>query len=203
MTAERPIVVLMTSRTGSSMVAGLFAHHGLWVGDKYVTGSGLGKDYPSYETREVKSWLRERYDLQGAELVTNTQAGQFADFIAGIVPPGRRWLVKCGVMFWPLFEPLNPHIVYVRRDFENSVAAIMARPGAAAEAVVRDLIARRYALMDQIHAEHGGTMIDTDKLIAGDYGDIRAAFDECGLEFVEEIAKTVIQPDRWHFHKNG
>jgi hypothetical protein len=183
------------------MVAGLFAHHGLWVGQEYATGSGLGADYVAYENVAIKEWLRARYGLQGSDLVSKTQAAEFAEFMRNLVPAGRRFLFKGGVMFWPLFEQFKPHLVFVKRNLESSVAAIMNRPNAGAEDYVRETIVRRYALMDAIHETHGGTVIDTDKLITGDYSNIKAAFDDCGLEFVEEIAEKLIEPERWHFPK--
>lgn len=195
----RPVIILMTSRTGSSMVAGIFAHHGLWCGEEYYTGSGLGKDYLSYETVAVKEWLRPRYGLQGATLVSDELADEFRAFIGNLVPKGPRWMVKCGVMFWPIFAQFEPHLIFVKRNFESSVAAIMGRPGAAGEAEVRSVIERRYALMDAIQAKHGGRVIDTDALIDGDFTGIKAAFDYCGLEFVEDLARQVIDPELWHF----
>lgn len=195
----RPVVILMTSRTGSSLVAGIFAKHGLWHGPTYTTHPPFGEPYKTFEVADLKPWLRSNYGLNGCEFVPDDRADEFRSVVDGVMPSDQRWMAKLGVMFWPLFRQFKPHVVVVKRDLCASVDAAMARAKDNDRGKAEKAISRRYELMDEVIAETGGSVVVTDELIAGDITGISAALRQCGIEPDETIIKQAVDPKKWHF----
>jgi hypothetical protein len=176
----------MQSRSGSSMVAGIFAAHGFWVGESYD-----GTGYRTFENWQVKATISEN-----KERLTR---GEFVDaFDIGFEPDREPWIWKGPVEFYPCFADLEHIPVLVRRDLEANTQAVLARhPGGDYE-YARDLAARRNELMDEID----GIDVYTDRLISGDLSSIRNAIEACDIEFDPDLAASVIRPEMWHWRSS-
>jgi len=55
-----------------------------------------------------------------------------------------------------------------------------------------ETITARYEYMDIIQAKHGGIFVDTDKIVNGDFSEIKMAMEYCGIEYNEELTKKAI-----------
>jgi len=185
-----PIVILAAPRSGSSMTAGLFAKHGVWVGPYRDGDSHNRKGY--FESLPFKRALIKHC----GRIV---KAGQLADKVPGWREIAERilyqngytggpWLVKHSAMYLPVWHEFRPRFVCVRRA-DSGMRASEKATGMRAD------IKAHKAVMDAVD----GIDVFTDELIAGEYGSIERAFDYCGIEFDPAIADDFIDPSLWHF----
>jgi hypothetical protein len=172
----------MQSRSGSSMVAGIFAAHGFWNGESY---DGVG--YETYENVQVKDVIREnKHRLTRGEFVE--------PFDIEFEPEREPWFWKGPVEFYPCFQHLDPVVILVRRDIEATARSVLARHPYGEIEYARKLAIQRHNLMNQVD----GINVYSDELIAGDYSSIKHAIYACGVDFSRELADQVIQPKLWH-----
>lgn len=186
-------------RSGSSMVAGLFAAHGVWVGATRPIGTSNPKG--NFEGTAVGSVLDKHY---GA-LVGGGKVGRYLPDIAWEIVTAIRaegytggpWLWKGSAMYWRAFVDLDPIYVTVRRDERSIVASNEAFPRMGG-----DPKHSRHAHRNVLRKleDYGRALrVDAQNLIDHDYRQIVSVFDRCGLEFDAKIADEWIDPELWHF----
>ena len=184
------ILVLMQSRSGSSLVASIFHAHGY---DCRHSGTVNGHGYCNYEAVEVRKWLLSHKPAM------HYRAAHWVDYVPGIdglIRPND--CVKTGIEYWPIFRPLNMRVFTVRRDPDSIIRSLMEKnPGPDIEPI----ISARSAMLDAARAEAGGVDIDADQIIAGDFSGIREAFAWHGLPFNEKKARGCVDVSKWHFRK--
>lgn len=197
------ILVLMTARSGSSLVAKIFAAHGFDTGGErhFSHGTEVFEDgrrcpwrYETFENVAVKQWIKDRKSK--LPVVT----GEFCNYIHGIekcIPPNA--VVKIGVEYLPLFEKLNPKVITVKRNI-NSIAMSWVSKRHNQEKAKQSIpgLHLRIAALDVALKKWGGAEIDTDQIMSGDFSGVRAAFKHHGLEFDEDKAQACVEPDKWH-----
>lgn len=167
------------------MIAGMFVAHGLNAGE---VGHTLG--YCSYENRPMKRHLKKMAKRAGTQFPTWLPA------LGGTRELAQELgleLFKCSVEQWKPFEGWAVP-VKIKRDLENAARSVTDKNGGDYDQALW-MIGERYRLMDEIP----GPTINTDKVIAGDLGDVKAAFAYCGLPYNEELARSCIQRDLWHY----
>jgi len=177
------IAILFTSRTGSSMVAGIFAAHGLNYG-----GGRNAPGYFDYEYPELKEWLGtckpDGYDFESFV--------PYKPGITGVV--NGLDMMKVGVQYWPVIKELNPKAVKVKRNLESAARSVADKRGEPYDSTYA-IVKKRFDMLDSVP----GVEINTDELVNGDLKTLREAFDYCDLDLDEEKAMSVIKPDRWHY----
>ena len=180
----------MTSRSGSSLVAKIFAAHGFNTGGEVVHSCG----YETFENARVNQWIRD--NKPQLKLAT----GRFCDFVPGIeacIPDDG--VVKIGVEYLTLFEHLKPKVITVKRDI-NSIAHSLAtkrgHPDQANDCV--NGIKSRFRAMDRALEKWDGAEINTDEIMAGDFSGVQAAFEHHGLEYDEAKARACVDPSKWN-----
>lgn len=185
------ILILMTSRSGSSLVAKIFAAHGFDTGGQRVFSQG----YETFENAAVNQFMRDHKP----ELKLTT--GQFCEYVPGIekcIP--ENGVVKIGVEYLPLFKNLKPKVITVKRNawsIARSLATKRGHPEQAEE--IMSVIHLRFAALDRALEQWDGAEIDTDDIMAGDLSGVRAAFEHHGLEFDEAKARACVDPNKWHY----
>ena len=196
------ILVLMTSRSGSSLVAGIFAAHGFDTGGPIVLAAGyydtegrkVTAGYETFENAAVNQFMRDH--KTELKLIT----GQFCDYIPGVekcIPPNG--VVKIGVEYLTLFEKLDPMVIAVRRDtvsISRSLASKRGHPDQASG--VEHAVRSRMMALDRAVRKWNGAWIDVDQIMAGDFSGVKAAFDHHGIPFDEAKARACVNPDIWH-----
>jgi len=183
------IVILCTSRSGSSLVAGVFKAHGCYLGD-----CGTFADYERFENLRLRNHLRHRQHENGWKFPQMVKdPGGSAELIKQL----KLDLYKCGVEFWEILKPHASHVVKIYRDPEMAVKSVAGRHsgGNIKEAEYR--VATRYQMLDAI----SGVTVNTDEVIAGDFTTLQAAVESCGLKWNEDKARKVVDPSKWHHRK--
>jgi len=179
------IILLCTSRSGSSLVAGVFKAHGCNLG-----GCGEFADYARHENLRLKEHLKYRQHENGWKFPQYVKdPGGTAELIARL----NLDLYKCGVEYWHILKPFASYVVKIRRDPVAAAKSVAGRhDDNMKEAVYR--VGKRYEMLDTIT----GPTVDTDAVIAGDFATLQAAVEHCGLAWDEAKAQAVIDPKLWH-----
>jgi len=201
-------IVLMTSRSGSSLVCKILAAHGLkWQdGDQnpeqYASGGAAG-----YKTFEHPGWK--------AQLKRTAPGGKWP--LGFLVPNSEDRLkimlnaygsfngpdfVKSGVEFAALWMALGAELnidmkfIKVRRPVEQ-IAASLARRGIGDAALGAEVARRRFKLMDMIE----GPDVHTDVLVNSGMwrrSGIREALIQCGVKPDHMLIRQQIEPGKFH-----
>ena len=201
-------VVLMTSRSGSSLVCKILAAHGLKWQDgsdnPSQSGSGDAAGYPTFEHPGWKATLKstttngkwplgylvpnsdERFEIM-ERYYANTPSVDF---------------VKSGVEFAALWMALADNVGFdinftlVRRPVEQ-IAASLARRGIGDAALGAEVARRRFKLMDMIQ----GVDVHTDVLAKTNLwrrSGIREALEQCGVVPDNNVIREQIDGKIFH-----
>ena len=181
---NNPVLLWCTSRSRSSLVAKIFINHGLWWGDECRESFG----YPTFENQNIKalikSYKRNIWKIQAKQLAPAD--ANFIDELKSIVPNDRQWMFKCGAEYFQPFQALEPFNIFIKRNLEDAVRSVCAKHGAISTDDARDIIQWRYNFMDTMRKLQGGMLVDTDRLMAKDFSQIKKAIEYCGLTFSAE-----------------
>jgi hypothetical protein len=180
-------------RTGSSMTAGIFAKHGVWVGPYNKGDKANQKGH--FENLDFKTFAK----VTGLTGIHKCREFQPSDEIIKrfkktvFTEAKEPWLFKGSAMYWRLFDDLSPNYICVRRNKKDCLASNQ-RAGLSTSSPSYDY---HNSTMDML-VEKGGTDVFTDEIIKGDYSSLEAAFKYCGLEFNQEIVDDFVSPELWH-----
>lgn len=192
-------------RSGSSMTAGIFAQHGVWVGHHKAGGRN---PKGSFENTVLRNLVMTLYDGKG--LVERGETAQpipafrklVENAIHGDGYRGGPWLWKGSVMYWPAWFQFEPTWVVCRRPTEAIFQSSMREPYVYSyrdAGNVYKAIERHQAELDKLAAK-GAHVVDTQAVAMGDFDTIRSAIEGCGLEFDESATAAFVDKDQWH-HK--
>lgn len=192
-----PIIIISLPRSGSSMTAGLFAKHGVWVGPYRKGDRHNAKGY--FESLPFK---HEIIKTVGRIVHKGTLAPKVEgwkqtalNLIRANGYEGGPWLVKHSAMYYPLWHEFDAKYICVRRDPES----IKASGRASGYLKNADAIQPHINAMDYVRDHLGGVDVFTDELITGDYSSLERAFDNCLIDFDPAIANDFIDPSLWHY----
>lgn len=188
------ILILMQSRSGSSLVASIFNAHGF---DTKHTRHVNQFKYLDYEHQAAKNWCYARKEKMGY------QTCKFVEPLAGIDDLIEiNDCVKIGIEYWPVFRHLQPKVFCVRRDPLQIAKSLQAKRTKRNRELMPDdemwrSIRIRENMLDQARKESGGIDIHVQPIMDGDFTGIEGAFNHHGLEFNPGAAKACIQPQKW------
>lgn len=100
---REPILILGTPRSGTSMTAGVFHQHGVWVGSCRPGSNRNPKGF--FENKKIKNILMERYPkaiAEGHPIEPSVGNGMRAQVEAALIKdkyPGGPWLWKGSVRY--------------------------------------------------------------------------------------------------------
>jgi len=167
------------------MIAEIFAVHGVNWGGVQTKSAG----YKTFENEPVKAVLKRHFGLPFCELPK--PSADFLSDLYGILPDNETWMAKTGIEYFDVFQSLAPFNIYLLRKPEDVAKSICAkRPGNYDEALAA--AKWRFATMRAKQATEGGVFIDTDRVIAGDFEQLRVAMEYCGVLFDEKKARGAI-----------
>lgn len=188
-----PIVILAMPRSGSSLTAGIFHHHGCWKG-KYNTGCSFNpKGY--FENLDAKEILIRRCGRLAQGIIPATpQAGFRKELLERLKPQGK-WFVKCSAMYRAAWDEFDPTFVCVRRKTEgligsNRKSGFMGTRDPDRLKMIIDAHNREMDLS-------GGVDVFPDDLVNGDYSSIARALDHCGIEPDYDVIEDFVEPKYW------
>ena len=116
-----PIIVLGQPRSGSSMTAGIFHHHGVWTGTCRAADDSNKKGH--FENIPIRNLLIGTHKaIVHKGVVAQKIAGfreQVLQHISNDGYTGGPWLWKGSTMYWPAFFEFEPKFVVVNRPREQ------------------------------------------------------------------------------------
>jgi hypothetical protein len=188
---DRPIVLLGAPRSRTSLTSHLFHVHGCWVGNYKAGDKNNPKGY--FENRDFKKALIDKVgrDCVHQGFVCREVAG-WEDITRNILETtgyeGGPWVAKHSVMYWPVWKPLNPFFVSIRRGMkaikDSCKATGYLNSDMAIEAHIKEL--------DRIEEDLGAYRLDTDRYFTGDWAQLDSVMSAAGLEFDKELAERVV-----------
>jgi len=176
------------------MVSAIFAGHDIYWGNTQKQTNGYDV-YENIKITELQHKFKSKWGRAFMRPVAATSGvfEQFQNEIKEFVSADKTWMIKTGVEYFPAFESLNPYNVFIKRNPENVAKSLCnKRPGASYDEAL-NAVKWRFNFMDQLQSQHGGMVVDTDKIINGDFSDIKKAIEYCGIIFNEEAAKRAIK----------
>lgn len=190
-----PIIILGMPRGGTSMTAGLFAKHDVWIGRCRKPDKLNPKGY--FENLDFKDEFVKRFGRIAQSGETSTHQDDWSEIVKGIAPKEDRWLVKSTAMYWPTWVEFDPWFVCARRDPVKVVQSGLKTGFYDSENPlwVAWLVNRHNEEMDRIVDDHGGVNVYVDQLVKSDLTSLSRAFEYCGLALNEKIATEFIDPD--------
>lgn len=179
------------SRSGTSMVAGLFAQHGVFFG-RCIRGNEYNpKGY--FENAYLKRVMKHRNDLPDAWPDEWWEALRKQGW-DGSAP----WGVKSGPRQAPVVLPMAPSLlVFCRRPIHGVIRSRHRVPWASAPA--RHTTQINYDMMDDLanRLDVPTFDIETDQLVAGERDQLRPAFEALGIDLDLDIVDEWIDPSIW------
>lgn len=190
-------LIISPGRSGSSMVAGLFAEHGVWAGDCRRGDSRNPKGY--FENKVIQEKMKDRFgvdwlgefpevDLAWPGVVKQTLERQKCT---------EPWLFKTGAFYWKVWKPFDPVFVKVWRP-EEEILSSYARCGFLrnrySQKEIRRVVSRQLEAMKSID----GPDIDTNTLVAGDYNGLETALKSLDIEINQRKTDSFINESFWN-----
>lgn len=178
------------SRSGTSMVAGLFAAHGVFFGDCIPADEHNPKGYFEHpelirriDMGTLANWPERWWELARQE---------------GYVD-GSHWAMKRGPQAWPWMRLMSPRLIIVCKRPKEQVLASRLRRWPKKRGRHGDMWRRTKRSLDGVVKETSCPVITlhTDKIVGGNYQRLREAFAKFGLEFQDHIADAWIDPSIW------
>lgn len=204
-------LLLMTSRSGSSMIADIFVRHGLHWATNTSRNPVVGGEkvrYKSFENQVVKNYLKSQFGTPLGDLITydDKHVSEFAALLKReyIMREGHANVWKGAVEFFPLWQALaeegritiRAHIVY--REMSKVIESVLAkRRGRGDENEARRITEKRYEIFGDLATDYAASVILTDQIVAGDFSSLRLAFDGGPVAFDPAIATAVVDPSKW------
>ena len=188
----KPIMLWITSRSRSSMVAAIFIKHGVWWGNTPAQISG----YEMNENQKIKGLLK-KYKTKHWKRVhlspVSTQWNkEFTTDLMKIVPNDQQWMMKTGVEYYPAFRNISPHDVFIYRSPEGVAKSLSDKRADVEYQDALEVAKWRFNYMEQLRTVNGGVFVNTDEIISGDFTTLQDAFDYCKIDFSSDLAKEAI-----------
>lgn len=197
---ENPIIILACPRSGSSMTAGLFAQHGVWVGICRGGNENNPKGY--FENTLIKKQIKT---LFGIELLRDAPILPDPAFMPEVYRirdsqnyTGGPWLVKHSALYWRIWDKAK--FVCVRRPVasvvQSNIDIGLYRDKWNREQLTT-IMENHNTEMDYVVRHHGGRNVYTDDIVRGDYLSLKDAMEYCGIEMDFSIVRSFVEPKYW------
>lgn len=184
------------------MVAHIFARHGCWEGTCRPPNDLNPRGF--HENRDITKVI------QAAVGHLNNYVDRDPVFPPGIDSSiveavlkdgysGGPWIYKQTALYHQAFAEMDPFMVTVRRPLPSMLASNHAAK--IMRVVSQDyekILQRHVEVLDELEAK-GAMRVDTPRIIDGDYGQLEAVIDACGLKFDRSAVEQVVFPSLWHF----
>ena len=186
-----PIILLGSPRSGTSLIASIFAAHGVWVGTSRPSDEGNPEGYfENIMLSEV------RYRMGHGDGLSKDLVHQLLESDGY---EGGPWLVKHSPPTWRAWRQFSPKWILIKR---NPVKLLESRIKCGQWDMTREeheiAIATDLVVMDGIEFHYSGLEIWTDKLFSGCWSELEDAFEYCGLTLDVDKVKRILKPSLWH-----
>jgi len=190
-------VVLSNGRSGSSLVCGILAKHGLWFGHVKPADERNPKGF--YENSAIYNRASAMYGNMRKGIETARDDGKWqAAFNEVIERQGYvdgPLMVKHTPAHYKIWQPLNPIFITVRRSMEGQIKS---RENLA-WLIDHDNLQHKENIMNALEMHKQSIRIDSDALVGGDYRQIESVLNRIGIALDPQIVKDFIEPEYWHY----
>jgi len=217
---HKPIFVTGLPRSGTSLVAGLLHACGAWVGNTVLGDAANPRGYFEHvivRERIVKQLLsRVHCDPMGVNplspLDLSLRVSNLEKVLGAVLAredynANMPWLYKDAklTLVWPAFAHAFPDAtwVIVKRDPQQVIDSCLRTPFMAQHGADREFwevfVAQyetRLASLAQTVERH--VMVEPQKLVGGDYSDLKKVLSLCDLQFRKAAVDEFICNDFWH-----
>jgi len=199
-TFKRPILLWITSRSRSSLVSKIFINHGVWWGNTIAKEAflvdGAESSYITYENQDIKTLLHD-YKTRYWHKVHLTPVSpqwniEFENDLAAFLPTNKTWMMKTGVEYFNAFKDMNPYNIFIKRNAEDVAQSLCNKRPDANYKEALEVAEWRFNYMDGLRHQHGGVVVDTDRIVHGDFSQVQEAIEYCGLRYEEESANGAV-----------
>lgn len=203
------VILLMTSRSGSSMVADIYHRHGFfWARNERqnpVVG-GRKVRYRSFENQFVKDFNKTHFGIPLGDFVTYDDQilRAFYEMLRMEYEGQGPAMWKGAVEFFPLFNALaeagmwNIKPVIIWRPKLAVMESLRAkRQGRVDEAKLVQITDKRYEMLGMLASDYAYPVVETDALVKGDRSSIEQAFRHWGHDYSEDVVLQTIKPGKW------
>lgn len=186
------------------MTAGIFAKHGVWVGNYYIPGNrhNAKGEFENSAIRKVVARMQKGLvALEGR--VAQPLSGFKTEVLAILARQGYvdgAWLYKGSALQWPAFYEFRPKWVCCKRPVEQIFSScrssgIFGRH--LNDARLKEIIALHYEQMDRLKNEVEVFEVDTYEVVQGNYGSVELALKGCGIEPVYALIDDFVDSSLW------
>jgi len=191
--------MLTTGRSGSSMFAGIFHHHGVFTGRNQAGDKFNEKGH--FENLDIKIRMKNRFgfDLLGSFPEYDPDwSSQVNTILHQQGYRGGPWLMKTGALYYNIWQDYRPKFLKVRRNIDSILASYQGTFYLKSKYTPEEIekIIRRQ--MDLLHTLPG-CWLDYELALKGDFSQLEDAFIWCGLSFDPGIADSFIDTTLRHF----
>lgn len=191
-----PILIAAPTRCGTTMIAGLLYHHGVWIGEAKVTAYPETNSLLGTENSEIKAFLKS---WRGKD-----NPAEFRRKVRSYVGTEGPWLLKTVLILSSVkdFLAAFPDATWILpyRPFEDIVASQMRHPGMPGKREVRGRrVEHGQRKQDEVAEKANRVLrVDAHAMALGDEKVARELVEFCGLEFDPDIWREWIKPEMWH-----
>ena len=203
-------------RSGTSLIAGLLAKHGVWVGNTTPGDKHNEKGY--FENKEIGRIIKEimrQNEMKKRSDIKNIPKKLKIDFnlreaFLKIVKDNKVWLFKDSkiLFLFPLFKKAFPEAIWILpyRDINKIIRSLqnhttwqkrlsrVKRP----KKYCQEMVLKLVALQDRIRSNTVNYIDINSHTIVQDTNKAKKFIENCGLEFSEEIYNEFVSPELWH-----
>lgn len=192
-----PILIASPTRSGTTMIAGLLYHHGVWIGEAKVTKAPETNPLLGTENTKIKAYLKS-LDIKISPV-------DFRREILSLVETDGPWLVKTAqnLLKWKKWNAAFPEAKWIlpNRSMDEIVRSAMRHPGMRNRGPEEQT--RRVELLKGLQEEVARRCENTLWLCPGKIArkqpeETARLFDFCDLALDYDVWDNWIEPERWH-----
>jgi len=195
-----PVVLITVARGRSSLVAHLFARHGLFIpgGKDEVNGIDGNHPFGGYESKHIKRSINSRRKSLYQDCVMTPPFPEFEDEYWDAMRQhgwdgAQQTGTKVDAMCYDVVACLDPHYVVLWRDRETLIDRLMLRNSLKRDNATEVVDEHRMVLHAAVLA--GASEVDTDALVHGDDRLLKEAIEGAmGVEYDPGIAARYVRP---------
>lgn len=197
-----PIIILACPRSGSSLTAGLFHLHGVWVGTSRGGNENNAKGFfeNTYLKKELKKFGMDLLEL--SHKPPQFKPG-FKNKVHDILKKDGYetglWLCKHSALYWRVWDEFKPKFILVRRNIDSIVQSNIdcgLHRGKWTREQLIDIMLAHHREMD-ILEKYNAVNIYTDELNQRNYNSLEKALDYCGIKMNKDLVDDFVEPHLW------
>jgi len=204
----KPLLVCGVQRSGASLVADLFSHHGWWSGE--CRSPNRHRPYPNHENVHINAIMNKMYPnvVKTFDFALPTDTDDFRMDVLKCVAnsdytENQNWLIKFDPRWYAIFKQAFPDSswVCVRRDplscYHSCVDGDYFAAGVIDPHAMFVSLHCQNDILDYIKENYAGTDIFTKELIEGHYTPLTKVLRALKVDIDKKNIQKIIDKDLW------